>query len=95
MRLIVSKEAIVDIDRLREFLANKERGTARRAVAALHDAIRSLEAFPGRGRPSGIPGVRELVVPFGRSAYLVRYAHLPELNRLVIIRVWHGRESRD
>lgn len=96
MRLIIYKEAIADIYRLREFLADRETRTAQRVVAALYDAIWSLEVFPGRGRPSVVPGVRELVVPFGRSAYLVRYAHLfPELNRLVIIRVWHGREAHE
>jgi plasmid stabilization system protein ParE len=96
VRLIIYKEAIADIYRLREFLADRETRPAQRVVAALYDAIWSREVFPGRGRPSVVPGVRELVVPFGRSAYLVRYAHLfPELNRLVIIRVWHGREAHE
>ncbi len=39
--------------------------------------------------------MRELVVPLGRSAYLIRYAHSPELDRLTVIRVWHGRETRE
>ena len=50
--------------------------------------------FPGRGRASGIVGLRELVVPFGRSAYVVRFAHDPQRQEIVIVRIWHGREAR-
>jgi len=41
------------------------------------------------------PGARELLVPFGRSAYVVRYAHLPARDEILILRVWHGHEARD
>jgi Plasmid stabilisation system protein. len=95
VRLIVSKEALADLSRLRDFLADKDIGTAQRAVATLNNAIRSLEVFPGRGRPSGVPGLRELVGPFGNSAYLLRYTHQPEADRLIIVRVWHAREGRE
>jgi toxin ParE1/3/4 len=95
LKLIVSRQALADIGRLREFLSERDRRASVRAIAALDTAIRSLELFPGRGHPSGIPGVRELFVPFGKSAYLLRYAHFPALDTLVVIRVWHGRESRD
>jgi plasmid stabilization system protein ParE len=36
-----------------------------------------------------------LIVPFGRSAYIVRYAYLRESDEVVILRVWHGREQRE
>lgn len=94
MKLVVSKEAAADLARLRGFLEDKEPRAAANAAARLDAAIRSLQIFPGRGRPSGIPGVRELVVPFGGSAYLLRYAHNAEQEMVVVIRVWHGREER-
>jgi plasmid stabilization system protein ParE len=94
VKLVVSREALADIERLRAFLEEKEAAAAQHAIAALQRAVGSLEVFPGRGRPSGIPGVRELVVPFGRSAYLVRYLHDREREMVVIVRVWHGREAR-
>jgi toxin ParE1/3/4 len=94
VRLVVAKEAVADIDRLRHFLAEKDSEAARRAVAVIYESIQSLEVFPGRGRPSGIPGLRELTAPFGRSAYLIRYAYLPQREVVVIVRVWHGREAR-
>jgi plasmid stabilization system protein ParE len=49
--------------------------------------------FPGRGRPGGEKALRELVVPFGSGAYVVRYAALSG-DEIVIIRIWHGREMR-
>lgn len=55
----------------------------------------SLSIFPERGRRSGIPGLREFLVPFGRSSYVVRYAHLPTIDMILIVRVWHGREARE
>ena len=38
--------------------------------------------------------MRELVVPFGHSAYVVRYAHDAQRQEIVIMRLWHGREAR-
>jgi hypothetical protein len=35
------------------------------------------------------------VVPFGRSAYLVRYVHVAEASEVIILRIWHGREKRE
>jgi len=75
VKLIVSRAAAADIERLRAFLKDKNPVTAQRVAAVLTDAIQSLDTFPDRGRPSGTPGARELIVPFGRSAYVLRYAH--------------------
>jgi plasmid stabilization system protein ParE len=95
VKLVVSREAAADLDRLHAFLADKDRNAAQRVIGVLVRAIRSLEVFPQRGRPSGGPGVRELLVPFGRSAYLLRYSYLIETDEVVILRVWHGREDVD
>jgi plasmid stabilization system protein ParE len=95
VKLIVSEEAVADLVRLRDFPMNRNPGAAQRATAAIANAIRSLDPSPERGRPSGANDTRELVVPFGRSAYILRYAILTEENEIVILRVWHGREQRD
>jgi hypothetical protein len=34
-------------------------------------------------------------VPFGRSAYVVRYGYIVDTDEVVILRVWHGREQRE
>jgi plasmid stabilization system protein ParE len=95
VKLVISREAAADLDRLYGFLSDKNAAAAQRAIGALVKAIHSLEVFPERGRPSGTAGVREFVVPFGRSAYLLRYVHSGEADELVILRVWHGREDTD
>ena len=57
-------------------------------------SFQPLEVFPDRGRASGIPGIRELIVPFGRSAYVVRYFRSARFDAVTILRIWHGREDR-
>ena len=95
MNLVVSRAAVRDIERLRAFLAEKNPATAQRAVTALSVAIQSLDALPDRGRPSSLPGARELIVPFGRSSYILRYVHDAARKEVVILRIWHGREARE
>jgi plasmid stabilization system protein ParE len=95
VKLIVSYAATADVERLRLFLKDKDPTAAQRVVVALDNAIRSLTIFPERGRPSGIAGARDLIVPFGRSAYILRYRYSSRRDEIVIFRIWHGRESRD
>ena len=95
VNLVVSRAAAADLERLHAFLADKNPGAARQAAAALIAAVESLDAFPERGRPTGVRDIRELIVPFGRSAYVMRYAHSAATEEVVILRIWHGREARD
>lgn len=40
------------------------------------------------------PTDRQLFIPFGQSAYILRY-RLDEANdTLIVVRIWHGREQR-
>jgi plasmid stabilization system protein ParE len=93
VKLVVSSAAQSDLERLYAFLQDKSPAAAQRAVTVLDAAMRSLDSFPQRGFLSGAPGVRELIVPFGRSAYVLRYAFLPPTDEIVILRIWHGREG--
>lgn len=94
MKLIVSRAASADLERLRAFLVDKNPNAAQRAVAVLVRAIDSLVLLPDRGSPSGVSGARELIVPFGRSAYVVRFVHDSQGDEIIILRIWHGREAR-
>ena len=94
MRLVLSRAAAADIERLRAFLHDKNPAAAERAVDTLINAVDTLTTLPNRGRPSGIPGVRELIVPFGQVPYIVRYAHVVSEDTVVVLRIWHGREIR-
>jgi plasmid stabilization system protein ParE len=94
VKLVLSQAAAVDIQRLRAFLHEKNPGAAERAVDTLISALDSLTTLANRGRPSGVPGVRELIVPFGQVPYVVRYALMTTEDIVVVLRIWHGRESR-
>jgi plasmid stabilization system protein ParE len=95
VKLVVSRAALADMRRLHAFLAGKDALAAARVLAVLNAAMRSLDTFPDRGRPSGTAGARDLIVPFGRSGYVLRYMHLPEADEVVVLRIWHGREKRE
>ena len=85
---------MADLERLGAFLKDKNPATARRAVVLLGQAIQSLDFAPDRGRLAGTPELRELIVPFGISAYILRYAHDVAREEIIILRIWHGREAR-
>lgn len=86
MKLVVSQAAQADLSRLHDFLADADPAVARRAVSAIVGAIDTLDLFPERGRPSMLPGLRELIVPFGEAGYVVRY--MLNSGGIVILRAW-------
>jgi plasmid stabilization system protein ParE len=83
-----------DLDRLYAFLLPVNPGAAVRSVDQIVRGIQSLGQFPDRGRPSLLPGARELMVPFGQSSYVVRYLHDSEREEIRVLRIWHDREDR-
>jgi plasmid stabilization system protein ParE len=95
VKLFVAQAAQADLRRLHAFLSDVSPDSARRAVAAITNAIDSLDLFPDRGRTSPILSARELIVPFGSSSYVVRYVHDAQHDELIVLRIWHGRESRE
>jgi plasmid stabilization system protein ParE len=94
LKLILSKAALADLNRLHAFLADKNPPAATRAVARICGAAERLLSSPGVGRVGPVDGTRELVVPFGKSAYVIRYSYMTEANEVLILRIWHGREDR-
>jgi plasmid stabilization system protein ParE len=95
VKLVVSRAAVADLARLREFLADKSPTAAQRAVSTIVQAIDSLATYPDRARLSGVEGLRDLIIPFGGSGYIVRFAVDPHRQEVLIMRLWHGREARE
>jgi plasmid stabilization system protein ParE len=83
-----------DVERLRAFLDQNNPGAAQRALAAIWTAIERLQEFPDLGMPTVDSEIRQIVVRFGASGYIIRYAVLPEDGNILITRLWHGREAR-
>jgi len=93
MNIIWLPEARDDIQRLYDFLLERDSEAAERAVRAVQLGSKSLLEYPRAGRPlDDETGRRELFVPFGAGAYVIRYLILDD--RIVVIRVWHSREKR-
>ncbi len=91
-QLIYTQEAIADLQRLREFIAEKNPSSAQRIARELIHRIRQLEQMPMMGKPvTSAPDpevIREMV--FGN--YTVRYAS--HSNTIAILRIWHHYENR-
>jgi plasmid stabilization system protein ParE len=72
--LIWLPEARDDSERLFRFLLDVNPGAAERAVRLIQTGARSLLDQPEMGRPMGDgSGRREIYLPFGASAYVLRY----------------------
>lgn len=94
MTVVWLPEAQDDLERLHDYLLEKAPAAAERAIMTVLAGADELFELPEIGYPLG-DGTRrrELVVPFGAGAYILRYrAHR---DTVVIIRVWHSREARE
>ena len=91
-RLIWSRQALLDVQRLYRFLASKNRDAAKRAVSAVRQGVRVLAYQSRIGRPvDDMPDeFREWVIDFGDSGYLVRYRI--GSDAITILAVRHQRE---
>lgn len=79
--------------RVRHFLGVNNPEAAKRALQTIFTALERLEEFPGLGRPTEDPAIRQIVIPFGARGYVVRYT--VHGNRdVLVLRLWHGREAR-
>jgi toxin ParE1/3/4 len=88
--VVWSPRAIGHLADLRAYIASENRDAAARAATTVLAAVDRLAVLPSLGRPGRISGTRELVVPGTR--YLIPYRVRGE--RLEIIAVFHGRQSR-
>lgn len=91
--ILFSADAVDDVGRLRSFLDRDSPDAAKRALASIWTAIDRLQEFPELGMPTQDTHIRQILVRFGASGYIVRYAVLPDGN-ILITRIWHGREAR-
>jgi len=93
-RLIWRRRARADIDRLTEFLWEKDEEAAVRALKVILEGAELLASAPRLGRPMGDKTERRaLSLPFGTGAYMLHYM-LQDENTVVILRVWHSREDK-
>ncbi len=92
-RLIWTPAALGDVERLHDFLKDKNPLAARRAVRAIREGLNLLADQPQVGRPAENmePEFREWLISFGDSGYVVLYHFDGE--DAVILAVRHQREA--
>jgi plasmid stabilization system protein ParE len=76
--ILLSPEVVSDIERLRTFIGERNPFAAIRAPTEIWTAIERLQEFPDLGMPTDEPDIRQMIIRFGSSGYIVRYASLPE-----------------
>ena len=93
-RVIVTEGAAEGLERCRRFLAAKATDAARRAGRAIERQFLLLETAPDIGRPfPEMPELRELVIAFGDSGYVVLYRHEPADDAVYVLAFRHQKEA--
>jgi plasmid stabilization system protein ParE len=91
-QVVFSRKARVSLERLHNFLAEKNPDAAQRAIDTIRDRLRALEQFP-RLEPvdPDRPDVRQLFMPFGAAGTIARYRIVEDV--VLVLAVRHMREA--
>jgi len=93
-RVIVTEVASEGLERCRQFLVGKAPEAARRAGQAIEQQLLLLEKAPDVGRPfPEMPDLRELVIAFGDSGYVLLYRHEPADDAVYVLAFRHPKEA--
>lgn len=92
-RLIWSEPALINVQRLYRFLAEKNIAAAKRALKAIREGVKILTQHPQVGRMVDEldEAFRDWPVDFGDSGYVVRYRFDGE--QVTILAVRHQKEA--
>ncbi len=96
-RVRFSIEAEEDLTRLYEFILDRDDSDwslAEKALAAIESGVRVLEfsPFTCRKAATGMPFLRELVIPFGATGYVALF-EIDSSDTVTILAVRHQRED--
>lgn len=90
--LVYTERALVDLERLTDFLEEADPHAAQNTAILIFDALEILVRHPEIGRKVHF-GQRELVISRGRTGYLALYRFLPHIDRILVLALRHQRES--
>ena len=92
--VVWSPRSLECIQRLYNFLAEKDLNAAKAAAALILKQAELLEIFPGAGRTAEDmePEHRELLIPFASAGYVLLY-HFVENSKIVtVLAIRHQKE---
>jgi plasmid stabilization system protein ParE len=90
-RLVYSENALRNIERAFEFLAQHDPNIPMEAGNAIRDGIETLRHHPFIGRRIE-DEIRELVISFGRTGYVALYRYVAAQDAARILAIRHQRE---
>ncbi|MHC3016160.1 type II toxin-antitoxin system RelE/ParE family toxin [Klebsiella pneumoniae] len=91
-QLIYSRHAVADLERLTDFLLEKEPAAAMETVELISEAVQILENHPLVGR-SVEQGMRELIISRGQTGYVALYSYEAEHDAVLVLAIRHQREA--
>jgi len=93
LKLVWSSGALLGVQRVYRFLAEKDVDAARAAASSIRKYAAILEKFPNAGRPAEDlePEHRELLIPFGLSGYVLVYEVQAEM--ILVLALRHQKEA--
>jgi plasmid stabilization system protein ParE len=90
-KIIYSENALVNLERVFQFLVEQDRDAALTAARSIRDAVETLSDHPLIGRR--VTGdLRELVISFGSTGYIALYRFMPRQDVVRILALRHQRE---
>jgi addiction module RelE/StbE family toxin len=92
VRIVFSPKALLDLERLTDFLIEIDKNAALATLELIESAIQILQHHPLIGR-SCDTHIRELIISRGKSGYIALYSFDEAKNTLLICTIRHQKES--
>ena len=91
-KVIYARHALIDLERLADFLMESHPHSATTTVDLITEAIILLERHPYIGSLA-IDGLRELIISQGKSGYIALYSYEENQDTVLILAIRHQREA--
>lgn len=90
-KVVYSENALANLERAFEFLAEQNPDAAANAAVAIREATEMLARHPLIGRRAE-GELRELVISYGKTGYVALYRFIPARDQIRILAIRHQRE---
>jgi len=92
VRIVFSTRALLDLERLTDFLIKIDKNAALETIELIESATQTLSQHPFIGRTCDTH-LRELVISRGKSGYVAIYSFDEKKNAVLICSIRHQKES--